>query len=1125
MKRASSRAYRVAAVSIVLMTAAVTGQEAPVNDQPSLTASLLLVKADWSKSELAISINEDLQKALKDESVPADLRGRLPASATTILFPAETALIYQREHYFSLVQWLEKNQLFVQAEERFSEAARQQPQAAALVLTKGLDFLGLSLFSPPADQALVSRRVALSWLIEKQFSPALNGNSAPNGNWIMMRTLATSEKPRGQEQYVSRGVQDQCRCTLPTLGNGEVLIVPAFPARDDSTFQAAATQQGFIALVVVQATPQPATPPTEARFLLPDKVERLRVLKTQNASGSLWFGQPGSPQSTRYIIARDIMVSWSEGRDVAWGFSKSLGKWASQKIDPPAPDSKGLAVDDELAVWRVNSAYYAFSGKTGTWDVLRLPEGHSPPQVLDSGFSRVHDGDDLFTFSAATGRWSSPTGIPAAQQAEAADDLELKKREIEGQYNSAHENLLAVEQQLTEGGRNLSSEERRRLEVEQAKLRPQVKSFADQLEMINQRLGQVNRAGESEATTRAPTGAGTPSAGSRIEPAAGLGAREKQFVVLHLKYLQAATADRMIRQLFPVSVAADERTNSLVVSADSDTLEKVKAMLAEIDREPPPQAQSATWSSTKSSEWAAKKPDELAARYEAKEREAQRLATQIRELQTAPKEHAGAIKDLSAQLRRVVGEAFAERQQLHRAEVGQLQQRVAGIEQRLKTRGQFSKEIIERRIKDLLNPNLQWETTATSSPKASAANTLNEKTELFARLHDDPQWIENAKDDFQRAATDEERKSALEVQLSWWRDIVKALRRLEQLGEPIDGELATAQAGAKKTEAELAALPAAGSRGSTNSTSATPKVTVGGWGPESEHLWAALGLTVQKVTREDASDPKLVGGMKIMAIGADSPAKGLEVGDIVQSMMLTGSFPNVTRATLQVVRGSEHFPVFVDFPAPRSAATRAYSPASGWPADTLPGRGANSPTWPSQPTTPSISLNAGGQTVTVRSADDFRKELREAEEAVANVKSWMAGLDPTGKGEKVTERERESAEKVLPSWERRLKWVRDQYDAQLRLLELELKDAASAVESAKKAEEVARILHQQGRTQFNQLNDAQRALEAATLRVERANTLLDLYRKADPKRADGESSRPELPPTEPKQQKTPSREL
>jgi len=54
---------------------------------------------------------------------------------------------------------------------------------------------------------------------------------------------------------------------------------------------------------------------------------------------------------------------------------------------------------------------------------------------------------------------------------------------------------------------------------------------------------------------------------------------------------------------------------------------------------------------------------------------------------------------------------------------------------------------------------------------------------------------------------------------------------------------------------------------------------------------------------------------------------------------------------------------------------------------------------------------------------------------------------------------------------------------------------------------------------------AQRAVQEAQVRIERANTLLELYRRDDPKQAEATTAEPELPATTPKLPQKPKREL
>src|SRR5262249_34952612 len=86
-------------------TAATTGS-ATAAKSPALTASLLLVKADWSKVPAAKEIETELRGALKDATVPKDLLDDLPGSGPEILFAPEAASIFTPEHYRELLAWL-----------------------------------------------------------------------------------------------------------------------------------------------------------------------------------------------------------------------------------------------------------------------------------------------------------------------------------------------------------------------------------------------------------------------------------------------------------------------------------------------------------------------------------------------------------------------------------------------------------------------------------------------------------------------------------------------------------------------------------------------------------------------------------------------------------------------------------------------------------------------------------------------------------------------------------------------------------------------------------------------------------------------------------------------------------
>ncbi|MBW3596668.1 MAG: OmpH family outer membrane protein [Planctomycetes bacterium] len=119
-------------------------------------------------------------------------------------------------------------------------------------------------------------------------------------------------------------------------------------------------------------------------------------------------GIDSAAAEARFIASGAIIITWSENKDAAWGFSKTTGKWTRQELKPPGTEPP--MVGDRLGVIQAGSTIYAYSGQAGRWDVLRLPADHHPQVGLHEEFVLVNDGSDIYTFADATGRWTSPDG-------------------------------------------------------------------------------------------------------------------------------------------------------------------------------------------------------------------------------------------------------------------------------------------------------------------------------------------------------------------------------------------------------------------------------------------------------------------------------------------------------------------------------------------------------------------------------------------------------------------------------------------------------------------------------------------------------------------------------------------
>lgn len=112
---------------------------------------------------------------------------------------------------------------------------------------------------------------------------------------------------------------------------------------------------------------------------------------------------------------------------------------------------------------------------------------------------------------------------------------------------------------------------------------------------------------------------------------------------------------------------------------------------------------------------------DLKREYDSKEKEAVEIA---REMKNAPRPP----DNLKARLRQTVAEAFALRQRLHQAELAEFQERMTRVQQTLRNRDEIKDAIIDRRVEDLLNPDLNWERPADSAapgPTKSAPKKAN----------------------------------------------------------------------------------------------------------------------------------------------------------------------------------------------------------------------------------------------------------------------------------------------------------------------------------------------------------------------------------------------------------------
>ncbi|MEX2172872.1 MAG: secretin N-terminal domain-containing protein [Pirellulaceae bacterium] len=236
-----------------------------------------------------------------------------------------------------------------------------------------------------------------------------------------------------------------------------------------------------------------------------------------------------------------------------------------------------------------------------------------------------------------------------------------------------------------------------------------------------QRRGNPTKAADPEPAAE--------SAAERPAPAA-----EEPAVVTRvydLQHAQAASVHDMLFFLFQRRVfsgeldfAAEPSVNRLVVRGTAKDIEEIDAILKQIDR--PGKAGDEQSGSGGAAEMRdtpggdsgmmlggpTVSRDVLQQEYDALEKEAAELARELRK----PMGMGGSAA--REKLRALVAQAFAARQQLHQAELAALAERLQKTRETLAMRQRIQKTIIDRRVEDLLNPNLQWEAPAAAGGQA-----------------------------------------------------------------------------------------------------------------------------------------------------------------------------------------------------------------------------------------------------------------------------------------------------------------------------------------------------------------------------------------------------------------------
>ena len=194
-----------------------------------------------------------------------------------------------------------------------------------------------------------------------------------------------------------------------------------------------------------------------------------------------------------------------------------------------------------------------------------------------------------------------------------------------------------------------------------------------------------------------------PSASSGDEPTSGASFGSRESANIPLRHTRAEMVADQIRQLYAdidLTLVCEEQTNLLLVSGRPAVIAEVKELVANLDQQKD--------ASLEQLEAATR---ELAKEYRTLEN------GKLADLVVLPPSDdlpVGAkLKEISSlktkKLRDVVKTEFEARQRLQRAELSRLQQELQSIQRQIDTREQLKDEIIDKRVEELINPDIQWD--------------------------------------------------------------------------------------------------------------------------------------------------------------------------------------------------------------------------------------------------------------------------------------------------------------------------------------------------------------------------------------------------------------------------------
>ncbi|MFT5328494.1 MAG: hypothetical protein ACI8P0_006407, partial [Planctomycetaceae bacterium] len=211
--------------------------------------------------------------------------------------------------------------------------------------------------------------------------------------------------------------------------------------------------------------------------------------------------------------------------------------------------------------------------------------------------------------------------------------------------------------------------------------------------------------------------------------------------IFMLRHADAKVMAQTLSELFSegFGIAPDENINAIIVRGDESQLKDVETIVELVDGEsgkkPAVEGRIPRFKTTGGESARSVQKQTLTVDVDVPLVPAATVRSQIADLDRKIKETADSLRSTNAtsnqkadykaqrkaELRNVVRKTFLARQELQRAELAEFAARLDRIQQSIEMRDRIADEIIDRRVDELLDPNLKWEHNATAGSQKSVA--------------------------------------------------------------------------------------------------------------------------------------------------------------------------------------------------------------------------------------------------------------------------------------------------------------------------------------------------------------------------------------------------------------------